>query len=91
MAVDDAGERHPSARQLLHHARVGREAEAEAAEAGRDGGAEEAELAHRGDHRMRVLVAMLEGGGVGNDVALDEAADGGDNLALQYFIHYINS
>ena len=34
---------------------------------------------------------MLERGGVGDDVALDEAADGGDNLALQYFIHYINS
>jgi hypothetical protein len=25
MAVDDAGERHPSARQLFHHARIGRE------------------------------------------------------------------
>jgi hypothetical protein len=40
---------------------------------------------------MRVLVAMLEGGGVGDDVALDEAADSVDNLAIQYFIHHFNS
>ena len=82
MAVDDAGEGHPSARQLFHHARVGEEAEAEAAEVRGDGGAEEAEFAHRGDHRVRILVAMLEGGGVGDDVALDEAADGGDDFAI---------
>ena len=82
MAVDDAGERHPSAREFFHHARVGCEAEAEAAVLGRDGGAEEAELAHRRDHRMRVFVAMLEGGSVGNYVALDEAADGGDDFAI---------
>ena len=49
---------------------------------GGDGGAEEAELAHRRDHRVRIFVAMLEGGGVGDDVAIDEAADGGDDFAI---------
>ena len=82
MAIDHAREAHPSARQFFHHARVGEVAEAEAAELGGDGGAEEAELAHRGDHRMRILVAMLERGGVRDDVALDEGADGGDDIAI---------
>ena len=91
MAVDDAGEGHPAARQFFHDAGVGEEVEAEAAVFGGDGGAEEAELAHGGDHRVRVLVAMFEGGGVGDNVAIDEAADGGDDFASECFIHWGDS
>lgn len=82
MAVDHAGEAHPSARQFFHHARVAEVAEAEAAKLFGNGGAEEAELTHRGDHRVRIFVAMLERGGGRDDVALDESTDSGDDIAI---------
>ena len=58
---------------------------------GGDGGAEEAELAHGGDHRVRIFVTMFEGGGVGDNVAIDEAAYGGDDFAGECFVHWGDS
>ena len=69
MRVDDAGERHPRARDGFDDAHVRARAEAEPAVLLGDGGREEAELAHLLDHRARVLVGVLELEHVGHDIA----------------------
>ena len=73
--VDDAGERHPRARDGLDDAHVRARAEAEPAVLLGDGGGEEAELAHLLDHLARVLVGVLELEHVGHDVARQPALE----------------
>src|SRR5271167_1326254 len=60
MAVDDAGETHPSARQLRHQMGITDEAEAKAAVSLWDSGAEQAEVLHFGDQPMRIFVVMFQ-------------------------------
>ena len=81
-AVEDPRERHPAARELHHDQRVRVEPEPEPAVLLGDRRPEEPHLAHRLDHRLRVLVGVLELGGDGDDVAVDELAYGGDDLRL---------
>ena len=53
----------------------------------RDGCAEKPQLAHRGDQRVRVFVGMLQLGGDGNNVAVDEAAHRVDYIVVQRLCH----
>ena len=81
--VEDPGQAHPAAAELLDDHRVGRVVEAEPAVLGGDGGAEEAELLHPLDERVRILVRVLVFARDRDHVALDEAADGVEHLRAQ--------
>ena len=73
--AEHAGQRHPAARQLLEDARVGLVVEAEPVEFRRHAHAEEAELDHARDERVRIFVGVLERARRRTHLALDEAAD----------------
>src|SRR5206468_17245 len=60
VAVDDAGEGHPAPAQLLDHAGVRRDVEAETAVLARHQRAEQAESPHPVDQGVRVRVGVLE-------------------------------
>ena len=74
VAIEDAGERHEPAADLLDHPRVGRDVEAEPAVCARHEGAEEAELSHPRDQRVRIGVGVLERGRRRLDLGLHERA-----------------
>src|SRR5204863_329335 len=78
--VEDAREAHPAAAELLDDHRVGGVVEAEAAVLERDGGAEEPELLHALDQRLRVLVGVLVAARDRHHLALDEAPDRVEHL-----------
>src|SRR5207245_1399411 len=78
--VEDARETHPAAAELLDDHRVGGVVEAEAAVLERDGGAEEPELLHALDQRLRVLVGVLVAARDRHHLALDEAPDRVEHL-----------
>src|SRR5438046_98138 len=80
MRVEDAREAHPAAAELLDDHRVGGVVEAEAAVLERDGGAEEPELLHALDQRLRVLVGVLVAARDRHHLALDEAPDRVEHL-----------
>ena len=80
--VHDPGQRHPAPRELHHDQRVGVERQAEAAVLLRDRHPEQAHLPHLRDERLRELVRVLQVGGDGNHLAVDELADRGDDLPL---------
>ena len=71
-AVEDPRQRHPAARELHHDQRVRVEPEAETPVLLGDRRPEQPHLAHRLDHRLGELVRVLELGGDGHDVAVDE-------------------
>ena len=75
MGVDDAGDRDPAARELLDDHRVRRQVQAHAAVLLGDRDAEEAELLHLLDDRLRVLVRGVVVLGLGDDLLVDELAD----------------
>ena len=58
--VDDARQRHPAVRELLDHADVGEEVEAEAAVLLGDRDAEQAERLHLLDDRLGIRVGVLD-------------------------------
>jgi len=80
--VDDAADRHPAPRDLLDDERVGEQRLAQAAVLLRDHQAEDPHLLHALDDVRRVLVAVLELGGDGQDLLLDELAHQLDELVL---------
>ena len=80
MGVEHAAQAHPALAQLLDHHGVGGDVEAEAAVLRRDGGAEQSQLLHARDQRVRILVAVFELAGDRHDLAVDEAPDSGENF-----------
>ena len=74
VAVDDAGQGHPAPAELLDHARVGRDVDAEPAVLARDQRAEQLELVHAGDQVVRVGVGVVEARGDRLDLGADELA-----------------
>src|SRR5581483_9246980 len=80
--VQDAGQAHPAAAELLHDHRVRRHVQAEAAELLGDGRAEEAELLHAIAERLRVLVPVLELARDRQHLLLDEGADAGHQVVI---------
>ena len=80
--VDDAGDRHPSPRDLLAHHRVGRVVETGASVRLGDGEAEESELLHLRDDPVGIDVVVVEVVRDRDDLALHEVADHADDLAL---------
>ena len=72
MGVDDAGDAHPAARDLLDRQRVGQQRLAQAAVLLGDHQAEDAELLEALDDLGGVLVLVLELGGHREDLGLDE-------------------
>ena len=81
-AVDDAGDRHPAARELGDRERVRRQVEPEAAVLLRDAHAEEAHLAQALDDLLGVFVARLEIVGDRDDLVVDELADDVQDVEL---------
>ena len=79
VAVEHAGQRHPAAAQLLDHAGVGADVEAEPPVLRRHQRAEEPERAHAGDESVRIGVGVLERGGDRPDLVVHEAPDVGDD------------
>ena len=82
VGVDDAGDAHPAAGDLLDHQRVGQQRLTEPAELLRDGEPEDPELLEPVDDLLRVDVAVLELLGVRDDLPVDEAPDGRQDLPL---------
>ena len=82
VGVDDAGDRHPAAGELLHHQRVGQQRLAQPAVLLGDGEPEQAHLAHAVDDVGRVLVGVLQPLRVRDDLLVDEGAHGGEDVAL---------
>src|SRR5262245_18488661 len=80
MGIEDPAQAHPADAQFFDEHRVDGEIEPEAAELGRNGGAEQAELRHARGELMRVFVAVFERAGYRHHLALDEAADGLDEF-----------
>ncbi len=81
-AVDDAGDRHPAARELCDGERVGRQIEPEAAVLLRDPHPEQPHLAQALDDLLGVLVARLEIVRDRDDLAVDEVAHGVQDVEL---------
>ncbi len=81
MRVDDAGDAHPAAGDLLDHQRVGQQRLTEAAVLLRDHQPEDAELLEPVDDLLRVDVAVLELLRVRDDLLVDEAPDRRQDLA----------
>ena len=83
MGVDDAGDRDPAARELLDDHRVGRQVEPHAAVLLGDRHAEQPELLHLLDDRLREGVLVVVVLGVGQDLLVGELAHHlGDRLLL---------
>jgi hypothetical protein len=82
VGVDDAGHAHPAARDLLDHQGIGQQGLTQAAVLLGDHEAEQPHLLHALDDRLGELVLVLELGGVGDDLLVHEAADGGEDLLL---------
>ena len=72
MGVDDAGDRDPAARQLLHDHRVGGEVESHPAVLLGDGHAEQPELLHLLHDRLGELVLVVVLLGDRDDLLVDE-------------------
>ena len=70
--VEDAGDRHPHARDPHHDLGVGRGRQAQPAVLGADGGAEQAQLLHLLDDLARIAVGVVVLLDDGLDVALDQ-------------------
>ena len=81
-AVDDAGDRHPAARELRDRERIRRQVEPEAAVLLGDAHAEEAHLAQAVDDLLRVGVARLEVMRDRDDLVVDELADDVQDVEL---------
>ena len=73
VGVDDAGETHPAARNLLDHGRVGLEREPESSVRLGEGDPEDAHLAHVCVDLGGELARVLQLGGVGDDLFVDPA------------------
>src|ERR687891_436089 len=82
VGVEDARQRHPAARQLADHQRVGHQVHAGAAELIGNREAEQSHLFHPLDDLLRELVAVLELFGDRVDLLLDQVADGGNHGLL---------
>jgi hypothetical protein len=82
VGVDDAGQAHPAAGELLDDERVGQQRLAQAAVLLRDHEAEDAHVGHAGDDVRRVLVLVLQFGRDGEHPLVDEGPHGVDDLAL---------
>ncbi len=82
VGVDDAGNRHPAARDLLHHQGVGQQRLAEAAVLLRDHEPEQAHLLHALDDGGGVLVPVLQFGRDRDDLLVDEVPHGGEDVLL---------
>ena len=80
--VDDAGDAHPSARQLADRERVGGQVESQAAVLLGDGEAEQPQLAHAFHDLVREDVVVLELRGHRDDLLLGELAHQQHHLAL---------
>jgi len=80
--VDDPGDAHPAAGDLLDGQRVGQQGLAEAAVLFGDGQAEQPHLAHGVDDLLRVLVVVFQPLGVRDDLPVRELPHGGDDLPL---------
>ena len=80
--VDDAGDRHPAAGDLLDAQRVRQERLAQTAVLLGDHQAEQAQLLEPVDDLLRVLVAVLQLGRDRDDLLVHEVADGGEDLLL---------
>jgi hypothetical protein len=75
VAVDDPGQRHPAATDLLDHPRVDAHAQAESAVLRGHERAEEAELAHPRHQCVGILIGVLEGQGDRDHLGIDEPAN----------------
>jgi hypothetical protein len=75
VGVDDAADRHPAARDLLHAQGVGEQGLAQAAVLLGDHQAEDPHLLHPLDDLLRVFVAVLQLGGDRDDLLVDELAE----------------
>ncbi len=82
VGVDDAGDAHPAARDLLDHERVGQQRLAKTAVVLGNHQAEQAHLAHARDDVGRVLVGVLERLRVRDDLPVHELPDRGQDLLL---------
>lgn len=80
--VDDAGDRHPAAGDLLDAERVGEEGLAQAPVLLGDHQAEQAQLLEAVDDLLGVLVAVLQLGRDRDDLLVHEVANGGEDLLL---------
>jgi hypothetical protein len=75
VTVEDSGQRHPPAADLFDHPCIGGHVEPEASVLGGHEGAEQSKLAHARDECVRIGVGVLETGGSGPDLFVDEAPD----------------
>ena len=82
VGVDDAGDRHPAAGDLLHHQRVGQQRLAQAAVLLGNGQPEQAELLHPLHDLGRVLVLVLKLAGDRDDLLVDELPHRGQDVPL---------
>src|SRR3954463_67167 len=82
VGVDDAGDAHPAAGDLLHHQRVGQQRLAEAAVLLGNGEPEDPELLEPVDDLLRIDVAVLELLRLRDDLLVDEAPDRRQDLLL---------
>ena len=80
--VDDAADRHPAARDLLHHQGVGEQRLPEAAVLLRDHQPEDAHLLQLVHDRLRVLVRVLELVGHRDDLVVHEVVHCSEDVAL---------
>ena len=84
MGIEDPRQRHPAAGELYDHQRVGQQRHAEAAVLLGNHHPEEAHLLHLLDDLLGVLVVVLHLVGDGDDLPLDELADGVHDHALVF-------
>jgi hypothetical protein len=83
VGVDDAGDRHPAAGDLLHHEGVGEQGLAEAAVLGVDGQAEDAEALQALDDLRRIRVLVVKLSRYRDDLRVDELADRTEDVDLK--------
>ena len=74
VGVDDPGEPHPAARDLLDHRGVGLKRQSQPAVRLREGDPEDAHLTHVGVNLGRENAGVFKFGGVGDDLFVDPAA-----------------
>jgi hypothetical protein len=82
VGVDDAGDTHPAAGQLLHTQRVSQQRLPQSAVLDRDHQSEQTHRPHLIDNGLRVGVGVLEFLGMGNDLFVDELPHRRDDFGL---------
>ena len=87
MGVQDAGQRHPPPGQLLDDAGIRGGIQPQPAVSRVDGGPEQAELTHLGEHRLGELIGVLQVRGVGYNLPIHPGADRPDQFVGQLGIH----